>query len=159
YLELVNREADWSTRFGKNHSAVINIRKQIQDIRRSTVDELGRIRETYKSELEIAKQRQQNLEDQLAGLITRSQETNQAQVTLFTLEAAAQSYRKLYDNFLQRQTESVQQQSFPVTEARLVSAASVTKTHPQPLLVWMVSVLAGGMLGVGIGVLRETMDR
>ena len=50
YLDLVNREADWSVRYGKNHTAVVNLRNQIRDMRKSIRDELGRIEETFKSE-------------------------------------------------------------------------------------------------------------
>ena len=92
--------ADWSVKYGNDHVAVVNIRNQIRDIRKSIYDELGRIEETFKSEYEIAKKRQDELEKSLASLISQSQETNQAQVTLFSLEAAAKSYRKLYDSFL-----------------------------------------------------------
>src|SRR5262249_4019399 len=35
YLDLVNREADWSARYGKNHTAVVNLRNQTRDMRRS----------------------------------------------------------------------------------------------------------------------------
>src|SRR5262249_59736006 len=121
YLGLVNREADWSTRYGKNHTAVVNLRNQIRDMRRSIFDELGRIEEQLKSEYEIATKRQDELEKGLTKLVSQSNETNQAQITLFSLEAAAQSYRKIYDSFLQRHTESVQQQTFPVSDARAIS--------------------------------------
>ena len=60
YLELLNREADWSVKFGKDHSAVVTLRKQMQDIRNSITDELRRIAETYKSEYAIAKVRQES---------------------------------------------------------------------------------------------------
>ena len=70
YLNLRNREADWSTRYGKTHTAVVNIRNQIRDIRRSIRDELGRIEETTRSELEIAKKRQDEVENALAKLIS-----------------------------------------------------------------------------------------
>jgi len=83
YLELVNRESDWSVRYGKNHTAVATLRNQMRDMRRSMNDELGRIEETYKSEYEIAKKAQEELEGTLATLISQSQTTNQAQVTLF----------------------------------------------------------------------------
>ena len=136
-----------------------NLRNQIQNIRKSMYDELGRIEASTKSEYEIAKKRQDELEKGLAGLVSQSTGTNQAQVALFSLEAAAQSYRKLYDNFLQRHTESVQQQTFPVTEARQVSTATVIQTGPKTLQVWMVTIFAGGLLGVGLGALRELMDR
>jgi succinoglycan biosynthesis transport protein ExoP len=155
----VNREANWSVRYGKNHVAVLNLRNQIRDIRKSIRDELGRIEETHRSEYKIAKKSQDELEKGLAALISQSTETNQAQVALFSLEAAAQSYRKLYDNFLQRHTESVQQQSFPISDARSISPASVIKTGPKTFAAWIITIFAGGMLGVGFGVLREIMDR
>jgi polysaccharide biosynthesis transport protein len=159
YLDLVNRESDWSVRYGKNHTSVVNLRRQIRDIRRNIRDELGRIEETFKSELEIATKRQDELEKAVTSIVSKSTDTNQAAVALFSLTAAAQSYRKLYDNFLQQHTVSVQQQTFPITEARQTSAGSVLKTAPKPLQVWIVSVFAGGMLGVGLGAFREIKDR
>jgi succinoglycan biosynthesis transport protein ExoP len=159
YLELINREADWSTKYGKNHNAVANIRNQIRDMRKSIRDELGRIQETHRSEYEIATKRQDELEKGLTQLISQSSTTNQAQVVLFSLEAAAQSYRKLYDNFLQQHTASVQQQSWPISDARPVSPASAVKTFPRPLMAWPVAIFAGLMLGVGISGLREIRDR
>src|SRR5262249_51724021 len=157
-LDFLSREADLSARFGKT-TFVANLRRQIQDIRKSMRDELGRIEETTKSDYEIAKKRQDELEKELASLVSQSTNTNQAQVSLFSLVAAAQSYRKLYDDFLQRHTESIQQQTFPISDARTLSAASVKKTGPKTLQVWIGTILAGGMLGVGAGAFREIMDR
>jgi polysaccharide biosynthesis transport protein len=159
YLDLVNREADWSVRYGKNHLAVVKLRNDVRDARKSIYEELGRIEETLKSEYEIAKKRQGEAEQGLGALVSQSTETNQARVALFSLEAGAQSYRKLYDNFLQQHTESVQQQTYPISDARLLSPASVGKTAPQPLKVWIVTAFAGVMLGVGLGAFREIMDR
>jgi succinoglycan biosynthesis transport protein ExoP len=159
YLDLQNRESDWSVRYGKNHQSVVNLRRQIRDIRKNILDELGRIEETYKSEYGIAKKRQDELEKELGSVVSQSTDTNQAQVSLFSLSAAAQSYRKIYDTFLQRHTESIQQQTFPISDARSVSPASVRKTSPKTLQVWIVTILGGGMLGVGAGAFREIMDR
>jgi succinoglycan biosynthesis transport protein ExoP len=159
YLDLVNREADWSVRYGKNHTAVVNLRNQIRDIRRSIRDELGRIEENLKSEYEIAKKREDEFDKSQAKLVSQSTETNQAQVTLFSLDATAKSYRRLYDNFLQRHTESVQQQTFPISEARQVSAASAIKTGPKTALVGLMTIVAGAMIGGGLAAFREIMDR
>jgi succinoglycan biosynthesis transport protein ExoP len=159
YLDLVNREADWSSRYGKNHTAVVNLRNQIRDLRKSMRDELGRIEETSKSEYEIAKKKQDEAEKQVAGLISQSGETNQARVALFSLEATAQSYRRLYDSFLQRYTESVQSQTFPASDARAISPAGATRTGLKSLKIWLTTVFVGGMLGAGLGVFRELMDR
>ncbi len=159
YLDLMNRESDWSSRYGQNHTAVINVRNQIRDIRKSMRDELGRIEETLRSEHEIAKKRQDELEKGLTEIVSQTTETNQAKVALFSLEAAAQSYRKLYDSFLQRHTETVQQQSYPTSDARLLSPAYAVKTSPRALQIWLMTIFLGGGAGIGLGALREVMDR
>jgi succinoglycan biosynthesis transport protein ExoP len=159
YLELVNREADWSVRYGKNHYAVVSLRKDIRDIRKSIHDELARIEETFKSEYEIAKKREDESEKGLAANISQSNETNKGQVALFSLEAAAQSYRKLYDSFLQQYTESIQQQSYPISDARPLSTATIAKTGPNVARSWAVTIFLGGLLGFGMGILRDILDR
>ena len=92
---------------------MVNLRNRMQEIRRSIVDELKRIAEAYKSDYDIAKARENSLEKSLAATVAGSQTTNKAQVELRQLESAAQTYRALYDNFQQRYTDSVQQQSLP----------------------------------------------
>lgn len=159
YLDLTNKEADFSTRYGQNHISVQNLRNQIRDLRRSIADELGRIEETTKGELEIAQKGQRDLEATMTNALSKTQDTNQAQVTLFSLEAAAKSYRSLYDTFLQQHTEAVQRQTYPISDARLISSASVMQTGPQTMKTWMTTIFAGLMLGVGFGAVRELLDR
>ena len=160
YLEYVNKEADFSARYGRDHLAVVKLRQQIDDIRKSILDELRRIGETYKSEYEIAKQRQAALESSLNEAVAQSQTSNQAQVTLRELESSAQRYRALEDTFLQRYMEAIQQQSFPIAEARFISRASPPlKPNGKRSLILALAAAGGLAFGVGIGVLRETMDR
>jgi polysaccharide biosynthesis transport protein len=161
YLELVNREAEWSNRFGRDHLAVVNLRNQIHEIRDSIFDELRRYAETYKSDYEIAKQREESLEKDLASAVAKSQITNKAQVMLRELESSAESFRTLHDNFLQRYMESIQQQSFPITEARVISRATrpLEKSRPKTVLVAALVFIGGIGLGAGVGFIREVMDR
>jgi polysaccharide biosynthesis transport protein len=161
YLEIVNREAEWSMRYGKDHLAVVNLRNQIREIRDSIFAELRRLAETYKSDYEIAKQRQESLEKDLAQAVTQSQEANKAQVTLRELESSAQSVRTLHDNFLQRYMESIQQESFPITEARVISRATrpLGKSGPKTQLILALACFGGIGLGAAAGFVREVMDR
>jgi capsular exopolysaccharide synthesis family protein len=161
YLTLAEREADWSRKYGNTHLAVVNLRSQMSEIRHSILDELQRIAQTYRSDFEIAKRRQAGLEKQLADAVTYSQGADRAQVQLTQLESSAQSYRALYDDFLRRYTESVQAQSWPVTEARVVTPAAqpLTKSHPQTLMVLMISIFGGVVVGLLTGHLRDLTDR
>ena len=65
YLEFAQREALYSTRYGSNHLAVVNLRNQMQEIRHSIIDELKQIAETYKSDYDIAKAREDSLQKSL----------------------------------------------------------------------------------------------
>jgi polysaccharide biosynthesis transport protein len=161
YLELARREADWVPRYGANHLAVINVRNQMREIQNSIRDELQRIAETYKSELEINKQHEESTQTQLDRAVTQSQVTNEAQVALRELESNAQTYRALYDNFLQRYMESVQQQSFPMTEARVISAATppLGKSSPKTMMIVMAAGIVGLAFGVAIAAWRDFADR
>jgi capsular exopolysaccharide synthesis family protein len=92
---------------------------------------------------------------------TASLSTNQAQSEIRELETSAQVYRRLYDTFLQRYLESAEQQSFPVSQARLMTVASppLRPSSPKILLVLAVSMAGGMILGVGLGLLRDVSDR
>jgi succinoglycan biosynthesis transport protein ExoP len=161
YLDYSRREADFSMRYGRNHLAAVNLRAQMREIRRSITDELQRIAASYKSDYEIAKAREEAVERRLDEIVSQSQLTNQAQITLRELESTAQTYRSLHDNFLQRYMESVQQQSFPITEARVITPASrpLGSSHPKSMKV-MAAALAGGLfVGFGLAFLRDLSDR
>jgi polysaccharide biosynthesis transport protein len=161
YLELARRNVDWTIRYGGNHLAVVNVRNQMHELQNSIRDELTRIAETYKSDFEIAKQREESVQRQLNEAVAQSQTTNKAQVTLRELESSAQTYRALYDNFLQRYMESVQQQSFPITEARVISAASppTMPSHPRTRLILLMATVVGVAFGIAAGAWRNMRDR
>jgi succinoglycan biosynthesis transport protein ExoP len=161
YLEYDARASDWTTKYGATHLAVVNLRNQMRELRRSIFQELQRIAETYKSDYEIAKTREDSVQKSLNQIITESQTTNVAQVTLHDLQSSAESYRSLYDNFLQHYMESVQQQSFPVTESRLITQATRPggKSSPKSTLILEIATLGGLILGAGFGMLREISDR
>jgi polysaccharide biosynthesis transport protein len=161
YLDLKRLEAEYSVKYGANHLAVRKFRDQMREIRKVIFDELGRIAQGYQSDYEIAKARAESIAKSVEELVSASRTTSQAQIKLRELDGAAQTYRGLYDNFLQRYMESVQQQSFPVSEARVITRATRPgqARYPKSLLTLIVSAAGGMFLGLGIGVLRDLSDR
>jgi exopolysaccharide transport family protein len=161
YLELVNREAEFSTRYGRDHAAVVNLRNQIRDIQNSILNELKRLGESYKSDYLISKQRQDAIDKDLAKSVAQSQEKSKAQAALRELESNAQGTRSVYEVFLQRYTESLQQQTYVTTEARIMApaGAALEKVVLKPVAVAALSILGGLGLGFGVAFLRVAMDR
>jgi succinoglycan biosynthesis transport protein ExoP len=160
YLERENREREWSARYGPDHLASVNLRNQMREIRNSIRDELKRVAATYRNEYELAKEYEEGLQHELDLAMSETKTANQARVTLHELESSAQSYRSLYDNFLQRYMESVQQQSFPITEARLITKAtpSAQKDYRKTFLGLAVVPVGGLLLGFALAFFRELMD-
>jgi succinoglycan biosynthesis transport protein ExoP len=161
YLQLSGREGLWANQYGKGHQAVVNLRKQMDELRRSMLNELARIGGSFKSEYEIASAREQSLQASLEKVTAQSQSTKQSQIKLRELQSNAQVHRNLYDTLLQRHMEAVQQQSVPITEARVISPASPPnkKSSPSTVIVLATTVLASGLLGAGIALFRELCDR
>ncbi|MCK1536083.1 MULTISPECIES: AAA family ATPase [unclassified Bradyrhizobium] len=160
YVDIASKESIWSTKYGHDHLAAVNLRRQMDEIKKNIIDELRRIQESYKSDYDIAMTREESIKASLNAAVSESQLTNQAQIQLRELESTAQSYQAMYDNFLQRYMESVQQQSFPITEARIISAATtpLKKSHPKSLIVVMAGLLGGLLLSFGVAMARELTD-
>lgn len=161
YLEYTTRESEYSARFGRDHLGVVSMRTRMRGIRTSILDEVRRLAETARSDFEVAKQRQQEIEKQLAVAVSQSRTTNSAELTMRELETSAKGYRSLHESFVQRYMGSVQQESFPISEVRVISPASPpqSKSKPKAALILALGMLGGIALGTALGFFRETMDR
>jgi polysaccharide biosynthesis transport protein len=161
YLDLAARESIWRKKYGAEHLAVVNLRTQMEELRHNIQDEMKKIAESYKSDYEIASAREEAIKSSLANSVANTQITNQAQVQLSELESNANTYRHLYDNFLQRYTEAAQQESFPISEARIITPASrpFNKSEPKTFLVMLITAAGGLVFSFAVAALRETTDR
>lgn len=161
FLAAAKREGDLAPKLGPTHAAVAAARMEMRQYERQMFSELGRIAESYLSELVIAQSKEKALRTSLEKLVGGNATANETAVALRELEREAETYRALYQTFLQRYQEAVQHQSFPVTEARVVSTALVPgrPSHPKSTVVLALSLLLGGAFGAAVGGVRELRDR
>jgi succinoglycan biosynthesis transport protein ExoP len=161
FLNASKTESELERKLGGSHLAVVTLRNQMAEYRRQIFEELKRIAQSYQSDAEVARANEQALSASMAGLVGANTLTNQTLVELRELERESETYRSLYQNFLQRYQEAVQQQSFPITEARVITAATSPRyaSAPQRGLVLALSLFLGLLCGAGIGALREHRDR
>src|SRR5712672_771389 len=161
FLDDQNKESEWSARYGADHTAARNLRAEMAALQRAIWDEISRIAESYKSELQIAKSQEESIDKRMGEVFQQSAQTRQAQVRLRELETGANSYRGIYETFLTRFTQSVQQQSFPSTEARVVTPASApgSPSSPKIGLTLALATLCGLGLGLMSAFAREQMNR
>jgi succinoglycan biosynthesis transport protein ExoP len=160
YLDLAAQYADWSSRYGKTHQAAVNLANRMEELRKAIADEVRRIADAYRSEYEIAKSRETALEENLKNLVSQAGSTSQAQVKLRDLESAADTYRNLYNNFLEKLQNATQNQSFPISEARIIGTAVKPdkKSSPKTLLALVGGLLGGLCFGFGAAFTKELMS-
>lgn len=81
-------------------------------------------------------------------------------VSLEELEVSASAYRKIYENNLQAHADAVLRQTLQFTNARVITPAStpLTPTFPRSRILAIVGALVGGMLGLGVCVIRHIFD-
>ncbi len=161
YLELQRKESEWSDRFGQNHGAVVELRTQMRNIRKSIRNEVQRLAEASRSDYETAKARQQEIEKQLYDVVASSRVTNAAEVALRELESQAKGDRNLFETFQQRYMSAAQQASFPIDEARVIYPALPpdSKSKPKTVLIMALALFGGLGLGGALALLKELMDR
>ncbi len=85
----------------------------------------------------------------------------QPATSLEDLESRASTYRKIYESYLQAYTESVQAQSYPVTNTRIITRATRPngRSSPRGMKVLVIAVALGCMFGVGIALLLHSFGR
>lgn len=161
YLESSKREAEISRRLGQDHVQAVRLRQEMTEYNRLMFDELRRIARSYQSELEVARSRERQITQGVRNATDVSVAAGETQVQLRELERAAETYRNLYQTFLQRYQEAVQQQSFPVTEARVISRAvpPAGASEPRLSLVLAICLALGCAAGGVVGAFREFRDR
>lgn len=151
YLDVARREAELSARYGFKHMAAVNLRTEKNQLLDNIKDELRRIAQSYKSDYEIARLRETTLKNSLDSLVSQTQNTNQAQVKLRALESAVQTSREVQESFLKKYMEIAQQESFPVTEARIISEAKTPRYKSSPGVTRI--TLGSGVLGLFLGLI------
>ncbi|WP_375310689.1 GNVR domain-containing protein [Bradyrhizobium sp. A5] len=160
YLDLAAQYADWSNRYGKTHQAAMNLASRMEELRKAMADEVRRIADAYRSEYEIAKSREKSLEDNLNNLVSQAGSTSQAQVKLRDLESAADTYRNLYNSFLEKLQSATQNQSFPISESRIIGTAVKPdkKSSPKSMLALVGGLFGGLCFGFGAAFARELLS-
>ncbi|PYE28698.1 succinoglycan biosynthesis transport protein ExoP [Rhizobium sp. PP-CC-3A-592] len=160
-LDVSRREAEISKRFGRDHYQAVLLRAKLQEYDEVMFKELRRIAGTYRQEYEVASASQKALEGQVAAATSTSAVANDDLVQLREYERAAETYKTLYETYLQRFQEASQRESFPVTAARVVTRAEPPQdaSYPKKPLILALALVMGCGVGAAIGAYREFGER
>ena len=161
YLDAAKRQSDIARLLGKDHIQAVRLQREMDDYKKQMFEELGRLAEASKSELEVAQANERNVRANLDRSTEDSATANETQVQLRELERESETYRNLYQSFLERYQQAVQQQTFPITDSRVISRAAIpdkasAPKKPMALALFMLLGLGAGTMA---GAFREYRDR
>lgn len=160
YLDAAGRVTELSQRYGPDHVSVQRARQEMATQQAAAYSELQRIAQGYHSDLDVAEANYQSVKRNYEAQMqtTASSQTLLAQAR--DLESSAISYRTLYQNFLQRYTQALQDESFPVPQARVFTPATppLKKATPKAILVLGLGTVLGMGLGLAVAFVRDEFD-
>ncbi|WP_244492665.1 polysaccharide biosynthesis tyrosine autokinase [Aureimonas sp. AU22] len=161
YLDAARRESEIAGKLGPDHIQAIRLKTEMAEYERLIFGELRRIAESYRSTYEVSLERERSLETSLTDVTAVNAGNNTLQVRLRELERESEAYRALYDDFLQRYQQTVQQQSFPITDARVITEpqAPDKPSAPKKPLILALFAFMGAAAGAGIAGFREYRER
>jgi succinoglycan biosynthesis transport protein ExoP len=161
YGDVSKRLSEITQRVGPRHEQAIALRQQMSEFNRLIVEELRRIDATFKNDLEVAANRERAIRASLDEMKQVAASNNNALVRLRQLEQEATSLRNLHQSFLQRYQETIQQETFPINDARVVAIAAraLQPSEPNPTLVMALGLILGAGLGAGLAGWRELSER
>jgi capsular exopolysaccharide synthesis family protein len=158
--QLIRRLSEMSTVYGEHHPQMVNTRAEIQSIRDKMQDEVQRIVQDLANEVAVARAREQELTSSMGRLQGDAARVDLAGVELSDLTREAETNRQLFQTFLTRFREIVEQQGLQEADARILSAADVptAPSHPKVALFTLIAFAASLVLGVLLVFVIERWD-
>ena len=160
FAEAARRAAELGARYGGQHPSVTATRAEVGDLQRQIDAELARILSGVRNEYEVAVGREASLEASLAELKKEAARWGESTVRLRELEREAQALRTVYEQFLARSKETLEQQSLQIADAEIISPAIVPMrpSYPRKLLVLAVAGAGSLLIGLSLAFTLEHLD-
>jgi capsular exopolysaccharide synthesis family protein len=160
-VELLRQEAELATKYGPLHPRIMDLQSQKENLSAKIDEEVRRVIETVKSDVQVARARVSSLQGSLEDLAGRSQSDNLARVKLSELSSAAASNRAVFEAFLGRFKEIEGSDAIQVPDARVISQATLPKapSFPNKTMFLGAAVPGGLVLGLLLAMLSESLGK
>jgi succinoglycan biosynthesis transport protein ExoP len=159
-LQLIRKISELSSDMGDRHPQMVTTRGEFASVREKMQDEVQRIISDLSNEVAVTRARERELNNNMASLRGDAANLDLAEVELRDLTMEADSNRQMFQTFLTRFREIVEQQELQEPDARIMSPATVPNapSHPQVMLVTMIGFAASFVLGVLLVFVVERWD-
>ena len=158
--EVRRNEAELASKYGPLHPKMVNARAQYAEAQAKIAEEVHKVVNGLQNEVDIAHNKETQLEEQLHEMEKRSTVENKDSVELRQLQREADANRSLYESFLTRFKETSEQADMQAPDSRIIARADVPNdpNFPKKILFAIIGLFFGGVLGVVVAYLVEYFD-
>lgn len=160
YLDTLRDYNRLVTSLGEDHEQTVIRRDELDQLQGLLFEEIKRSAAVARNDVKVAREQVANLEAAQVDAEQKLGADNETLVELRELERNAETVRNLYTSFLQRYQQSLQEQGFPVSEARVLNAARVPEDPSAPSMKKWAAMAGflGLFLAIGWVAIREVLD-
>ncbi len=144
-LTLRQQDAVWARTYDKDQDRRVKIRQELADIAGAMQVEVNSVLAQRRSELEIARIREESLTQSISELQERIVQISQNRLGLRQLEREASAARSTYEGLLTRATEARTQRQLQQADAKMVEQAVLPRkpSAPKSKMLAVLGVFAG----------------
>ncbi|MEZ2130676.1 MULTISPECIES: GumC family protein [unclassified Sinorhizobium] len=137
------------------------LKSQLVSLQTQIGTEVSRIIESLRNEIEVNRRQQAGLEESIKETRASMATYSQTLVHADQLDREASANRAIYESYLTRYKQTIEQDGIATAEARMISRATPSSrpTSPNPYL-WLVAGIAFGLTaGIAAAFLRHLTER
>ncbi|KQY26670.1 GumC family protein [Rhizobium sp. Root482] len=140
---------------------ITTLRSQLASIRRQIVKETHQIIGSLRNEISVSQRQQAGLESSLQEMQDAMSKTSESLVHADQLDREASANRAIYESYLTRYKQTIEQDGIATAEARVISRAMRPTRPASPnFTLWMlIGAIAGTGAGMSLALLRHLTDR
>jgi succinoglycan biosynthesis transport protein ExoP len=159
--EIIQRQADMSTRLGSAHPQVQSAAKELADLHSQIRREIGKVLVSLEKQVEIARTRERSIDAQLRDLQGRATKSAESEVGLRSLEKEADTKRNVYQTFLSTAQQTAEPSRINQANTHVVSSAiaPVYPFSPRKKLFAIGGMFIGFLLAAALSLLFAELDR
>lgn len=160
YLNVLKDYNALKGRLGENHEQTLRRQAELEQLQDLMFEEIKRSRELVLSEINVAERRIVQLEKALLRATDQLGADKEVIIKLREMEREAETVRSLYSSFLQRYQQTLQEQSFAVSDVRVLNPAKVpgVPSFPNASLTSLSSAIVGLIAAASWVVFLEVRD-
>lgn len=161
YIAAAARARAVTARWGEDSEQAKPIVEEANHLADLVRREAERLLQGYRGEMRVAQAHRDSIQRAVDKAMERAQADNTTLVRFRSLEQKANSYSQIYQEYLARYQEAIQQETLSLPSGRVISTAIVPTlpVFPKWKLILALALVLGVSAGAAAGAIREARDK